>query len=360
MAVFKTPLSRTSCNPPVATPNSKSVFTLRLRRDIIGINRMGRGDELNETGHSSGIISSPLLDLARMRGWYRSKSCVFGVYEHYLFTIEEGLGYKSVFAHVAEIPEDTADRLADEISLRKSEIGVDEVAVDTDGVCLKFNEAFRSIPANRLTAAMDFLIHLLRHHRLLPSDTCERCGTADNLHYYSIKDEGVLYCPTCHRALVESLKTERHTWEREEKQYLRGAVGAAVFSIIGVAAWIALAVLFNRISSAFAFVYVFLAERGYRLFGGKQGRRTPWILLALNALAVFASNYLTLVAFLMLKGNDLSVSLSLQGGDPDLLKTLLDDIFFSTILCLFAWILLAIHLFRQNRQNLPQPAQKIT
>ncbi len=292
---------------------------------------------------------SRLKEIGRENRWYQASSTVFGLYKDCFFTLGDGQGFKFVLARVDGLSKEVAARLESEFDAHKKRLGFSERKVGADGVFLKFREAFRSVKKETLYAAMDFVVELFARHHLSTTDSCAECHSRNGVGVYTSNTGGISYCSSCHAKLRDSLRLANAAYETEEKHYLRGIAGAALFSLAGIIGWVLLAYYLHRVWAGMAFVFALLANKGYDLFQAKRGKFTPVIIIGLNILSVVISNYTTVLFILLRRGLGWSTAWHALLTNEKIAIVLRKEIAVSMALCALAWIYLGYAYWKAHR-----------
>jgi hypothetical protein len=295
------------------------------------------------------MVFQRLKEIGREHRWYQAGSTVFGLYKNLFFTLGDGQGFKFMLARVDGLSKEVAARLESELDASKTRLGFSERKVAADGVYLKFREAFRPIKKETLCAAMDFVVALFARHQLPTTDSCAECHSRNGVSVYTSNTGAVAYCSSCHAKLRDALRLANVKYETEEKHYVRGVAGATLLSLAGIIGWVVLAYYLNRVWAGMAFVFAFLANKGYDLFQAKRGKFTPVIIVGLNILSVIISNYATLLFILLRRGLGWSTAWHALLTNEKIAIVLRKEIAMSMALCALAWIYLGYAYWKAHR-----------
>ncbi len=245
------------------------------------------------------MIGSGLKKYAEENGLRISSGLAYGRLRDYAATIFEGSGYKAIvittrFADAVQKQQlmnlMNERNLMKEFRVQKLEFGFDAVEVifhDNPGTMKK------------LAAFVDFFMPLLAEYGASPADYCTKCCmelTSDNWKLIN----GIAYNvhPGCAEKIVAEADSEAQAEKEERKgSYLGGLIGALLGGLIGAIPW-AIVLWFGYMASIIGIVIGWLAEKGYRLLGGKNGKGKI-VILALAAIVgvvvgTFAADYITL------------------------------------------------------------------
>lgn len=220
------------------------------------------------------MIGSALKKMAKENDMQVAHGVAYGAYKNFALTMNEGSGWKA-FTFSTRImdpaAEDTLKRKLKEVDLKKAyriqnlEIGARMISVvflDNPGTMKK------------IQAFLNWFMPLLEESGATMVNTCNECGceiVGDDS--WALID-GVAH--HMHTACKESLKTQlaeeaQQYAEEQTGSYLTGVLGAVGGALIGALVW-AVVLLLGYIASIVGLLIGFLAEKGYNLAKGKQGR----------------------------------------------------------------------------------------
>lgn len=249
------------------------------------------------------MIGSGLKKLAAEYGMKVSSGVAYGSLRGYAATLSEGAGYKQIAFSVA-FPDPAQKALfmdavndADVEKLyRVQRIGISSrnvqvIFFDNPGTMKKVREF------------LDWFIPLLDQHSATKADICPECGTQITGGCWKLVD-GIAH--HLHESCGERVRTQIDGENEMRKQeaegsYGLGLVGALVGAAIGAVLW-ALVLNAGYVASIVGLVIGFLAEKGYNLLGGKQGKGKVAILIVAVVAGVligtFGADVITLVSMI--------------------------------------------------------------
>ncbi len=297
------------------------------------------------------MLTARTKSFAKENGWYQSSSAVFGLYKGYFFVLNSDYGSISIAAPYLDLKQEVQQVLKHLIAGNKKTLHLSEFSVDEQRVILVVKERFTYTRKHHLYETMDFLVGLFTQHNLAYEDRCLRCSSQNDLGYYCVGDAVTILCGSCYSELYESWRADKAEFTNQDKHYLKGGVGSAFVSLLGVALWVVLAIYSPRIASIALVLLGFLAFKGYELFGGKPGRFSAWIIILVNAAAVIVANYAYLLHGLYQRGH--GIDLALQ-GPPAMVNQFAVNLIGSLSLCFLVWVV----IFFQQRQALKFPEFK--
>lgn len=273
------------------------------------------------------MIGSGLKKYAVENGMQVKDGVAYGVFGGYAVTFCEGSGYKQMV--VATRFADPAQKNAMEEQLNKvnltSEYRVRSLTVAPNGLNIVFNDTMGTM--KKIMAFTEYLLPILDTYGAAKADICNECGCPiDNDGVWILRDGVAAFHvhEACGRKLQEALDAENtRRLEEDNGTYITGAAGAVVGSVLGAAVW-ALVLMLGYIASIVGLLIGFLAEKGYTLLKGKQGKGKIAILIVAVIIGVLlgtaAGTCLQVVQVINENGIDMAffpeiMALVLEDGD---------------------------------------------
>ena len=226
------------------------------------------------------MIGSAYKKLAKQNGMKIDRGVAYGSLRGYAATLSEGAGWKQIVFATA---------IAD--SVKKTEfmdaVGAVDAAkqyrVQKLGITAKaIQVTFLDNPGTmkKINGFLDWFIPLLDAYGAAKADVCTECGFEITGGKWVLIN-GIAY--HMHDACAEHVKQEIEAANTQEKEtatgsYVTGAVGAFLGAAVGAAVW-ALVLLLGYVASIVGFVIGWLAEKGYGLLKGKNGKAKIVILI---------------------------------------------------------------------------------
>jgi len=155
------------------------------------------------------------------------------------------------------------------------------------GVRIIFNEYFIPYSTKKIK---DILIDFTDHFSAAypgQMSKCQRCGETKELEACHVGGATRFICNDCYEAAEKEIADIALNQEYEPSNYLRGFLGALLFSIPGVLVTVVLFVFLNRLAAISAVLYVLLGMMGYKKFKGKISR-VGVIIIAASTLIMVA------------------------------------------------------------------------
>lgn len=238
------------------------------------------------------MIGSALKKLAKEYGMNVDKGVGYGILGNWNATLCEGSGFKQII-FATSIPDPAKDvalqhRLMDS-AIRKAYRLVDVKYSD------KFIQVvFRDGPGTmkKIREFLDFYLPLLEDAGAVKANICPECGCEITSGVWKLIGGSVYYM---HIPCADKVCRDIMTRDEQQKQertgnYLTGLIGALLGAAVGSVLW-AVVLYFGYVASIIGFVIGFLAEKGYNLFRGKQGKGKIAILIIAVILGVLVGNF---------------------------------------------------------------------
>lgn len=220
------------------------------------------------------MIGSALKKMAAENGMKVAKGVAYGSLKGYCATLFEGAGYKQIVL-VTRFPEiSQQDNLRNEVSTRNitKEFRVQNLTFAPNGISIVFTDNPGTMA--KIHAFIDWFFPLLEQYGATKAGICPECGCAVEAGRWVLQDGvAAMYV---HEACAQKLERELEAENEEKKQtgqgsYWTGLLGAFLGSFIGSIAW-ALVLMLGYVASIIGFVIGWLANKGYDLLKGKQGK----------------------------------------------------------------------------------------
>lgn len=246
------------------------------------------------------MIGSGLKKLAQENGMKIAKGVAYGSLQSFAATMSEGSGYKQIIFAAKFADAAQRDQLLGEVNqinvqrtyrvqnLNIAPNAIQVIFLDNPGTMKKINEF------------LAWFIPLLRQHGATPANICTECGCEITNGRWLMID-GVAY--HMHDACAEKTRRDIVGAEQAEKEqrtgsYGMGILGAFLGSAIGAIVW-ALVLNMGYVASLVGLLIGWLAEKGYTLLKGKQGKGKIAILIVAIIFGVvmgtFAADYITVI-----------------------------------------------------------------
>ncbi|MBR5696418.1 MAG: hypothetical protein IKX43_09375 [Paludibacteraceae bacterium] len=185
------------------------------------------------------------------------------------------------------------------------------------------------------------------------------CSCDNNLEVYEVNGLPIPMCAECAKKLGENIDEAYEEMERQPGNYLRGFLGASLFSIPGILVTFLLFML-GKIAALSGIVYYFLAQKGYIWFKGKFDKLGVAIVSLTSLLFVVIGTYLSYIASIVVelcKGDSSSEGLSVSEATkfafvyvkaPEVEEELLSNIYMSLFICGIIIVIYAYGAFKST------------
>lgn len=254
------------------------------------------------------MIGSGLKKLANENGMKVAKGVGYGSLRGYAATLSEGSGFKQIvlttkFAESAKLQE-----LQNKVNGRniQRELRVRSLTFAPNGICIVFNDNPGTM--KKINAFIEWFWPLLDEAGASKWDVCTECGTSVTGGCWKLID-GIAYYlhPSCaEKAQREIGEEEQARKDADTGNYLTGTIGAFLGAAVGSVLW-AVVLYMGYVASVVGLAIGFLAEKGYNLLKGRQGKAKVFILILAIIFGVllgnFASDAITLAT--MISGGEL-------------------------------------------------------
>ena len=203
---------------------------------------------------------------------------------------------------------------------------------------------------------VDFLVVLFKKLNISEQNKCHNCGTYQKINYYDLNDNGIILCNNCFNQTENSLLEIERERISEEKNYLTGFLGAMVFSIPGIIAWVLIAVFLERLATGMALIIALLGLKGYDYLKGRHGKFTKYIIVIANIVSILIANVATVIALLVKEGLTINKAISELQINQDAKDIFNLNTIVSFILALIVWIWL-LFIVKEKKITI-KPADK--
>ena len=219
------------------------------------------------------MIGSALKKFAQENGLKVDSGVAYGVYRGYTVTLWEGAGFKTICV---------STKFIDAVKKQEflNEIGSTDIAKEYR--VQQFNAAPQTIQIiftdnpgtmKKIYAFLDWFFPILDRYGAPKATVCPECGCELTSGKW-ILVEGVAYYmhDACAQRTMERIQ-DSNTREAEERtgSYVTGFIGALIGAMIGAIVW-AFVLYQGYVASLVGLLIGFLADKGYDLLKGKQGK----------------------------------------------------------------------------------------
>lgn len=226
------------------------------------------------------MIGSGLKKLAQENGMKVAHGVAYGSLQGFAATMSEGSGYKQVIFTTKFLDENQKNALLGVVNQADIQriYRVQNLNVAPDAIQIVFLDNPGTM--KKIREFLDWFIPLLRQYCATAYNVCTECGSEITNGCWLLIN-GIAYY--MHDACAEKTKrtiTETEETEKQERQgsYASGTVGALLGAAVGAIVW-ALVLNLGFVASLVGLAIGWLAEKGYNLLKGKQGKGKVAILI---------------------------------------------------------------------------------
>lgn len=229
------------------------------------------------------MIGSGLKKFANENGLIVSNGVAYGNLRGYAVTLSEGNGYKQMVFSTQFFDPVKKTEFTDAISQVGNKALYDSFRVNNLGIDAKtIRVVFRDSVGtmDKLRAFVDWFLPYLRAYGASVFDACTVCGgQVTNGNWVMV--DGV--CHYVHSTCADRLANDVNSYNDNQKQsregsYLSGGIGAFVGAALGAIVW-AIVLMGGYVASIVGLLIGWLADKGYSLLKGKQGKAKVVILI---------------------------------------------------------------------------------
>lgn len=223
------------------------------------------------------MIGSGFKKYAQENGLKVAHGVAYGNFYGYAATLSEGSGYKQIVLTTKFPDPEKLQQLQEKINQRNvtREFRVQNLQFAPNGVCIAFADNPGTM--GKIRAFVEWFMPMLKESGATGLEICTECGMQLTAGTWKLIDGVAFYM---HQSCADRLRRELD----EEKgkpvpgSYLTGTLGAFLGSAIGAVLW-ALVLYSGYVASIVGLVIGWLAEKGYKLLKGKQGKAKVLILI---------------------------------------------------------------------------------
>lgn len=246
------------------------------------------------------MIGSGLKKFATENGLKVAKGVAYGSLRGFAATLSEGSGYKMIVLSTKFTDTLKQNELQAQINARNitRDFRVRNLTFAPDGISIVFNDTIGTM--SKIKEFVDWFFPLLADSSATTADICSECGTQITSGTWKLID-GVAFhmhegCAQRNQLAIE--EAEQATRDADTGNYVTGLLGALGGSVLGAAVW-AIVLNMGYVASLVGLLIGWLADKGYDLLKGKQGKLKIVILVIAIifgvVLGTFAADAITVV-----------------------------------------------------------------
>ena len=226
------------------------------------------------------MVGIGLKKLAQQNGMQLDSGVAYGSLRGYATTLFEGIGWKRI---------NIGTKIADPVQLTQletevnsvdvqKEYGVKELLFGIEFISAIFTDNFGTI--EKLEKFIDWFYPLLDKYGATKANICAECGGEVIVGSWYLVGSGAYYFhENCAQNVSATVaEADRQRKEKDKGSYIQGLVGAFAGAVLGAVVW-ALVLKIGFVATVVGFVIGWLAEKGYTLLHGKQGKAKVLILI---------------------------------------------------------------------------------
>lgn len=233
------------------------------------------------------MIGSAFKKLAAEYGMKVDRGVAYGSLQGYAATLCEGSGWKRIVFSTSFVDPVKKTVFMDAIQAVnvQKEYRVINLSVAPDGILVDFQDTIGTM--GKIKAFLDWFLPLLQQYQASAWNVCKECGcevTAGK--WMLINGVASFMHDSCAAKAVRDVEGENERRKQEDDgTYLKGTIGAVLGALLGTVVWV-LVLMAGYVASIVGLLIGWLADKGYRLMHGKNGKGKIAILITVIILAV--------------------------------------------------------------------------
>lgn len=304
------------------------------------------------------MIGNGLKKYAAQKNFEGNNGVAYGVYNGYLVTLKEGLGYKSMTFAVAFQEESTmmAIRSILEDKALQKHYRLNGFAITGSHIEVRLVDQWGTM--KRLDEFLDFFVEQLTARSIQGVGVCSVCGLTMNESQGNrvLLNGSVLQM---HKSCMEQTMNDREEFRTEVQKtgsVALGSIGATLGAVIGSIPWI-IAYYFGWFVGWLGFLIGIAAKKGYELFRGKETKTKGIVIILVVVLTVVFAEFVTyMIAFhfeILADPELLDMSLNLFDMAQAIVWTFLEDAAFRSATLMdiaLGWLFAGLGVFSTLRE----------
>lgn len=239
------------------------------------------------------MIGSGLKKLAAEHGMQVAHGVAYGSLKGYAVTLSEGSGYKQIVITTKFTDPEKPTELQTVLNQKNiaREYRVQNLTFTPDGILIIFTDNPGTM--KKIEAFIDWFFPMLTEYTALPANVCMECGGQLTGGCWKLINGVAFHMhDSCAEKVRQALQTEDEDRKLSmEGSYGTGLLGALLGSALGAVAW-AIVLNLGYVASVVGLLIGWLAEKGYNLLKGKQGKAKVAILIVAIIIGVLLGNVL--------------------------------------------------------------------
>ena len=254
------------------------------------------------------MVGSGLKKLAQEYGMQVKYGVAYGGMEGFATTFSEGNGYKQIMITTTFGQAGGGDTLQAILNTRNisREFRVQKLNIAPNGIHIVFHDNPGTM--KKIREFLTWFLPKLKDSSATGYQICTECGCQIAEGQWVLINNVAFYMhDSCAQAAERNITEEEDAAKRADMgSYATGTFGALGGAAIGAVVW-AIVLNMGYVASIIGLLIGWLAEKGYNLFRGKQGKAKVFILIVAIILGVllgtFTADVMTLVS--MINGGEL-------------------------------------------------------
>jgi hypothetical protein len=226
------------------------------------------------------MIGRTYKKFAEENGLQIAQGVAFGNFRGYSATLSEGSGYKQIVINTKFTDPARLQELQAALNQRNlsREFRVQNLQFHAQGIAIVFQDNPGTM--KKIQAFVDWFMPLLPLYGATGVNCCAECGfEVTGGRWVLINGVAFHMHDACAQKAMQSIAEDNTQQAQEAKgSYLSGFIGALLGATVGAVLW-ALILLAGYVASIVGLVIGILAEKGYNLLKGKQGKAKVAILI---------------------------------------------------------------------------------
>ena len=243
------------------------------------------------------MIGSGLKKFAQANGLSLGGGVGYGSLRGFQATLSEGSGFKQMIIQTKFPDVEKLNGLQaalNSVNLQR-EYRIQQLSFAPNGVAIVFTDNPGTM--KKIEAFTDWFFPLLSESGATGANICPECGGAVEYGGVWRMVSGVAgyYHSACAEKVSQALTAESEARAEADKgTYLSGIIGALIGALLGAVVW-ALVLNAGYVASIIGLLIAFLADKGYDLLKGRQGKGKVAVLIISVVLGVAVGTALALV-----------------------------------------------------------------
>lgn len=233
------------------------------------------------------MIGSGLKKLAKQHGMTVANGVAYGSLKGYATTLSEGAGYKRIDISTQFTEPGQQEQLISVVHMTdvKREYSLQNLGISAKNISILFHDTVGTM--KKLEAFIEWFYPLLEQHGALGANMCAHChAEVTGGSWYLVNGVAHHLHDSCASQIQDFFREEEAKRAEEDTgSYVQGLLGAFAGAAIGAVVW-AIVLSMGYVASIVGLLIGWLAEKGYNLLHGKQGKGKVVILILAVILGV--------------------------------------------------------------------------